>query len=116
MGGVSNEREISLLTGKQIGEALDKNKYEVSFYDAKDELKKLFLDCESKGVDVAFPALHGKYGEDGTIQGLLELLKVKYVGSKVLASALAMNKIMANRVFIDDLKNAVSEAFKHDNK
>ncbi len=99
-GGVSNEREISLLTGKQIGEALDKNKYEVFFYDTKDELKKLFLDCESKGVDVAFPALHGKFGEDGTIQGMLEILGIKYVGSGVLASALAMDKVMANKVFM----------------
>lgn len=97
-GGKSNEREISLLTGKQIGEALDQEKYEVLFYDTRDELKKLFLDCENGGVDVCFPALHGKWGEDGTIQGMLELLGVKYVGSGVLGSALAMDKAVANRL------------------
>lgn len=97
-GGVSNEREISLLTGKQIGEALNKDKYEVVFYDTKNDLRKLFLDCEAGEVDVCFPALHGKWGEDGTIQGLLELLDVKYVGSGVLGSALAMDKEVANKI------------------
>ena len=97
-GGVSNERKISLLTGKQIGEALDKEKYEVCFYDTKKDLKKLFLDCSDGKVDVAFPALHGKYGEDGTIQGMLELLKVKYVGSGVLSSALSMDKEVAYKL------------------
>lgn len=97
-GGVSNEREISLLTGKQIGRALDKDKYEVIFYDTKNDLKKLFLDCYDKKIDVAFPALHGKFGEDGTIQGMLDLLSIKYVGSGVLSSALAMDKAVANKV------------------
>lgn len=95
MGGISSEREVSLSTGRMIAENLDKGKYIVQIYDTKVDLLKLASDA--KKIDVAFIALHGKYGEDGTIQGMLELFKVPYVGCGVLASALAMDKDMSKR-------------------
>lgn len=99
MGGESSEREISLLTGKAIAKNLDKKKFEVKTYDIKKDLLKLFMDCYQRKIDLAFIALHGKLGEDGTIQGMLELLKIPYVGSGVLGSALGMNKIITKKIF-----------------
>ncbi len=58
--------------------------------------------AEAGGIDVAFLALHGRYGEDGTLQGLLDLLGIPYVGSGTLASALAMDKVMAKKVLAAD--------------
>jgi D-alanine-D-alanine ligase len=90
-GGRSAEREVSLKSGEQVFQALDKQKYEVRHYDPRDDLARLI--AEASEIDVALIILHGRYGEDGTIQGLLELLDVPYHGSGVLSSALAMNKI-----------------------
>ncbi len=95
MGGKSTEREISLWTGKQIVEALDPAKYVVSSFDTGKGLP--FTGGETL-PDVVVIALHGPGGEDGTIQGYLELLGVPYTGSKVLASALAMDKAMTKRI------------------
>lgn len=92
MGGLSKEREVSLNTGNQIYKALDKNKYEVYKYDPKTDLKKFFQDALEKKIDLVFPALHGPYGEDGRIQGLLDLTGAPYLFSGCLASALAMDK------------------------
>lgn len=91
-GGVSGEREISLRTGEMIYQALDKNKYDIFRYDPKIDLKQFFLDCLDKKFDLVFPALHGPFGEDGKIQGMLDILEMPYVFSGCLASALAMNK------------------------
>lgn len=102
MGGKSDEREISLSTGRQIMSALDQEKYDAFAVDTAcigtggPEAACLF-GGEGR-PDVAFIALHGKFGEDGTIQGLLELVGIPYVGSGVLASALAMDKIMARKM------------------
>ena len=94
-GGISSEREISLKTGMEIYKSLLNSGYRAFFIDLKDDFcKKL------ETIDVAFLALHGKYGEDGTVQGLLELLKIPYTGSGVLASALAMDKAFSKKVFI----------------
>jgi len=93
LGGISGEREVSLNTGAIIYDALDKNKYEVVKYDPKTDLKKFIDDIESKKIDLVFPALHGPYGEDGRLQGMLDMLKVPYVFSNCLASALAMHKV-----------------------
>jgi D-alanine-D-alanine ligase len=98
MGGISAEREISLASGKQVIEALRKSKkYEVKVYDPKTDLIRLIQDKNK--IDLALPILHGPYGEDGTIQGLLELLQVPYGFSNVLASALGMNKLLQRKLF-----------------
>ncbi len=97
MGGVSSEREVSLKSGKQVFEALDKEKYNVVRYDPKEDLPKLVVDAPK--IDVALVILHGRYGEDGTVQGLLELIGIPYQGSGVLGSAAAMNKLAAKKFY-----------------
>jgi len=96
-GGVSSEREVSLNSGKQVFEALDKNKYDIAMYDPKTDLEKLVIDAES--IDAALIILHGPFGEDGTVQGLLDLLDIPYQGAGVLGSAMAMNKLVAKRLY-----------------
>jgi D-alanine-D-alanine ligase len=92
-GGRSAEREVSLKSAEQVDKALDQEKYEVRRYDPRDDLARLVADAAK--IDVALIILHGRYGEDGTIQGLLELLDIPYHGSGVLGSALAINKIQS---------------------
>jgi D-alanine-D-alanine ligase len=102
MGGWSPEREVSLVSGKACAEGLREGGHEVIEYDVKRDLRALvdFLrPASGGGPDVAFNALHGKYGEDGCIQGVLEILKVPYTHSGVLASAIAMDKPMSRHVF-----------------
>jgi len=89
-GGISSEREVSLHSGDQVYEALNKDKYEVIRYDPKTDLARLVNDASR--IDIALIVLHGPFGEDGTVQGLLDLLDIPYQGSGVLGSALAMNK------------------------
>jgi len=96
-GGISSERDVSLESGKQVYKGLDKNKYDVRLYDPATDLEKLVADAPR--IDVAFIALHGPYGEDGTVQGLLDLLHIPYQGSGVLASALAMDKLTSKRLY-----------------
>ncbi|CAB5133636.1 D-alanine--D-alanine ligase (EC [Olavius algarvensis associated proteobacterium Delta 3] len=96
-GGISSEREVSINSGNQVFEALDKDKYNVVRYDPKDDIPKLVSDAER--IDVALVILHGPYGEDGTIQGLLDLLGIPYQGSGVLGSAAAMNKLVAKQLY-----------------
>ena len=92
-GGASGERDISLASGEGACAALEEAGFAVSVFDPaeKSDLKDL-IDGE---FDVAFICLHGRYGEDGTIQGLLEILGIPYIGSGVWASALAMDKVRA---------------------
>lgn len=92
MGGRSAEREVSLSTGNQIADSLDREKYEVYTLDTN-ELPKLVTMSATERPDVIFIALHGPGGEDGTVQGFLEVLGIPYTGSGVLASALAMDKV-----------------------
>lgn len=95
-GGMSNEREISLRSGKNVFEALQRLGYQNSILiDVDDEIAENLHDNE---VTVAYNALHGKYGEDGCIQGLLELLKIKYTGCGVFASAACMNKATTKNI------------------
>jgi len=96
-GGVSSEREVSLNSGDQVYEALDKEKYNVLRYDPKTDLVRLVEDAPN--IDAALIILHGPYGEDGTIQGLLELLNIPYQGSGVLGSSLAMNKVASKYLY-----------------
>jgi D-alanine-D-alanine ligase len=98
-GGFSAEREISIKTGEMIAKNLDKNKYQVFLFDPAKDLMKFLGLIKRKKIDVVFPALHGPLGEDGTIQGMLEIFGVPYVFSGVLASALAMDKEMAKKIF-----------------
>ena len=97
MGGLSGERKISLLTGKACSKALKKKGYKVVDLDAKgyfvDELKQL-------KPKIVFNALHGKYGEDGFVQSILESLKIPYTHSGVLSSSLAMDKELSRLIFI----------------
>jgi D-alanine-D-alanine ligase len=99
-GGMSSEREVSLNGGNQVFEALDKEKYDIRRYDPKFDLGRLVSDAEI--IDAALIILHGIYGEDGTIQGFLELLGIPYQGSGVLGSALAMNKLTAKQIYIQN--------------
>ncbi|HOB22088.1 MAG: D-alanine--D-alanine ligase [Firmicutes bacterium] len=96
MGGRSYEREVSLVTGKQVADALLSRGYEVVCLDITDSL---YNDLLNEKPDCVYIALHGSLGEDGCVQGLLEILELPYVGSGVLASALGMNKAMAKEIF-----------------
>ena len=96
-GGISSEREISLQSGKQVYAALDKNKYNILQYDPKTDLARLVQNAAK--IDAALIILHGPYGEDGTVQGLLDLLNIPYQGSGVLGSALAMNKLATKKLY-----------------
>jgi D-alanine-D-alanine ligase len=98
MGGWSAEREVSLVTGAASAEALRAKGYKVTTIDVGRNVAELLLRLKP---DVCFNALHGPYGEDGTIQGLLEILGLPYTHSGVLASALALDKPMARRLFRD---------------
>jgi len=96
MGGLSGERKISFLSGKACSKALRKKKYKVKELDAKgyfvDKLKKL-------KPKIVFNALHGKYGEDGLVQSILESLKIPYTHSGIFASSLAMDKELSRLIF-----------------
>ena len=96
-GGVSSEREVSLHSGEQVYEALDKDKYNILKYDPQSDLARLVQDAPK--IDIAMIILHGPFGEDGTVQGLLELLNIPYQGSGVLGSALAMNKTVSKQLY-----------------
>lgn len=89
MGGLSREREISLKSGYNCLSSLVRLGYDAVAVDAGHDVADVLA---REGIQVAFLALHGRYGEDGCIQGLLEILDIPYTGSRVMASALAMNK------------------------
>jgi D-alanine-D-alanine ligase len=96
LGGLSSEREVSLASGNAILKALkDKGYYAVAIDVGRDVPEKI----KDNGIDVAFIALHGRFGEDGAIQGLLEVMGIPYTGSGILASALGMNKTVSKQVF-----------------
>ncbi|MCX5705928.1 MAG: D-alanine--D-alanine ligase [Candidatus Omnitrophica bacterium] len=100
MGGPSSEREISLLSGKAVFEALKAAGLDVVAIDITTDdadIDKLLI--SSKNIDCAFLALHGRFGEDGTIQKILEDMRLPYTGSGVLASQLAMDKVASHRLF-----------------
>jgi D-alanine-D-alanine ligase len=105
-GGRSGEHEISLRSAESIIAGLDSARYEV---------QRIFITPEGRwqphpispepggnpGIDVVFPVLHGTFGEDGTVQGLLELAGLPYVGAGVLASAVSMDKEVTKRLLIE---------------
>lgn len=96
-GGISSEREVSLNGGAQVYEALDKERYDIVRYDPATDLADLVNDAGT--IDVALLILHGPYGEDGTVQGLLDLLGIPYQGAGVLGSSVAMNKLVSKRLY-----------------
>lgn len=96
MGGLSAEREVSLASGAAMLKALQSRGYDAVAIDVDRDLPQVLV---REWVDVAVIALHGRYGEDGAVQGTLELMGIPYTGSGVLASALAMNKIFAKQIF-----------------
>lgn len=96
-GGKSGEREVSLKGALEVEKALDPQKYTVKRYDPANDLGKLAEDA--KNIDVAFILLHGVFGEDGTVQGYLDLLGIPYQGSGVLGSAIAMDKNLAKELY-----------------
>lgn len=95
-GGVSKEREVSISSSKGIMKALKENGHEVIGIDFHPERLHEII---ALNVDLVFIGLHGKYGEDGSVQGLLDMLEIPYVGSGVLASSLAMDKHTAKQLF-----------------
>ena len=96
MGGISSEREVSLKSGAEVIKYLNRDKY--------DEIIPIIIDSKkdviekTKGLDFVFLALHGRFGEDGTIQGVLETLGIPYSGCNVLTSAICMNKGLTKRI------------------
>ena len=93
-GGKSAEREISIKTGNAVADSLKRNGYSVVTFDLDDSFAQ-----NLKKIDVCFIALHGTYGEDGRVQGALDVFGIPYTGSGVLASALAMDKIKSKALF-----------------
>ncbi|MGB7758818.1 MAG: D-alanine--D-alanine ligase family protein [Bryobacteraceae bacterium] len=105
-GGRSGEHEVSVRSARAIIEGLDRDKYEVSEYfidkQGKWSPRPILPEPEAQPeIDVVFPALHGTFGEDGTVQGLLELAGLPYVGAGVLGSAVSMDKEMTKRVCME---------------
>lgn len=105
-GGISTEHEVSVMSAKSIINNLDKEKYEIheiyinkygKWFENDEEIYNLVWTL--KELDVAFPVLHGLGGEDGTIQGMLEMLKVPYIGCGVLASSIGMDKVYTKIIF-----------------
>ena len=99
MGGRSAEREISLRSGNGVLQALRSQGVDAHSFDpAERELAEL----RHEGFDRCFVALHGRYGEDGTVQGALELLGIPYTGSGVMASSVGMDKVMTKRIWLHE--------------
>jgi D-alanine-D-alanine ligase len=96
LGGLSSERDISLRTGEAVVDALRSRGHDVVPVYVDRDLDRAL---RAAPIDVAFLALHGRYGEDGCVQGLLECMGIPYTGSGVLASALAMDKLKAKELF-----------------
>lgn len=99
MGGLSSEREVSLRTGAAIEGALRRKGFKTLPIDVQEDVAEVL---GRERPDVAFNALHGKFGEDGAMQGILEYLRIPYTGSGVLASAMAMDKVVSKRLFLEE--------------
>jgi D-alanine-D-alanine ligase len=97
MGGLSAEREISLRTGQAVLQALLANGCDAVAVDAGRDLPTQLREA---GTDLAFICLHGRYGEDGTVQGLLEMMQIPYTGSGVLASSMAIDKVITKQILL----------------
>ena len=105
-GGRSGEHEVSVRSARAVITALDPDKYEILEYfigkDGKWSPRPILPEPDAQPeIDVVFPVLHGTFGEDGTVQGLLELAGLAYVGAGVLGSAVSMDKVMTKRVCLE---------------
>ena len=98
-GGKSGEREVSLRSGKNVHASLVKQGIRSVILDTDENL---ITNLKNEKIDIACIMLHGRYGEDGCIQGLLEMYNIPYTGSKVLASAIGMNKIASKKIWISE--------------
>lgn len=98
-GGHSAEREVSLMSGEGVCEALRRSGVDAHLFDTG---AGTLIDLLNAGFDRVFIALHGRYGEDGTLQGMLELMRLPYTGSGPLASSLSMDKIMTKKVWLHE--------------
>lgn len=109
-GGISTEHDVSKMSAQSVIENLNKEKYEIyqiyidpngKWYKVQEDENKEIENVQKylKTLDVVFPVLHGKYGEDGTIQGMFEMQQLPYVGCKVLASSVGMDKVYAKIIF-----------------
>ena len=96
MGGASAEREVSLMSGQGVLAALQAQGVDAVGFDPRDQA---LFQLKSMGIDRVFIALHGRWGEDGTVQGALEMMGIPYTGSGVLASSVAMDKVMTKRIW-----------------
>ncbi|MDZ4383140.1 MAG: hypothetical protein U0937_00685, partial [Thermodesulfovibrionia bacterium] len=96
MGGLSAEREVSLKSGEAILKALRDKGYDALPVDVDRNVAERL---RAERIEISFIALHGKYGEDGAIQGMLEVMGIPYTGSGVIASALGMDKIFSKKIF-----------------
>lgn len=113
-GGTSSERNVSLKSSKKVFEKLDESKYKKKFFDFPADLKKFLKDY--KKFDVVMPVFHGSGGEDGTIQGFLKTLGLKFTFSDVEAHAIAMNKAFTKSVLSNTgIKFAKSKIFNYKN-
>ncbi|GAA0106320.1 D-alanine--D-alanine ligase [Paraclostridium sordellii] len=99
MGGISSEREVSLKSGEAVFNGIDKNKYDVVKI-VLDSKKDIFTKI-TDDIDFAFLALHGKFGEDGCVQSILEAMEIPYSGCSPLTSALCMDKNMTKKILRD---------------
>jgi D-alanine-D-alanine ligase len=98
MGGLSPEREVSLTSGKEIFNAIQSKGLNAEMIDVDHNIGATLAE---RKIDLACIALHGTWGEDGTIQGVLEYLKIPYTGSGVLGSAIAYNKVVSKEIFME---------------
>lgn len=96
MGGLSPEREVSLTTGQAVFEAIQRNGLDAVAIDVD---RNIAVNLKESKIDIAFIALHGTYGEDGTIQGILEYANIPYTGSGVLGSSIAYDKVKSKELF-----------------
>ncbi|TQR34337.1 D-alanine--D-alanine ligase [Lysinibacillus sphaericus] len=97
MGGVSSEKQVSIMTGKEMIAHIDTSKYEVVAIKLNEHNTSELIE-KVRDIDIALLALHGKFGEDGTIQGVLEAMGVKYTGSGILSSSMCMDKNISKKI------------------
>ncbi|MFE3574501.1 D-alanine--D-alanine ligase [Lysinibacillus sp. NPDC059133] len=97
MGGVSSEKQVSIMTGDEMIAHLDKSKYEAIAIKLNENNTAELIE-KVKDIDIALLALHGKFGEDGTIQGVLETMGVPYTGSGILSSSICMDKNISKKI------------------
>ncbi|OHB33876.1 MAG: D-alanine--D-alanine ligase [Desulfuromonadaceae bacterium GWC2_58_13] len=110
LGGMSAEREVSLRTGKAVHNALLEAGFQAVAIDAGRDLAARLA---AERIEVAFIALHGRFGEDGTVQGLLEMLDIPYTGSGVMASSMAMDKVTTKKILLyHELPTPAFKVFK----